>query len=104
MLKCEIIDTKAFVKAILDKTKLFRYECSDKNSDPSKKSREVLEIIDFEALILNQDPNLWLGYNAFNSILHNSLKKSFSKQVMLDKNLFDKIYEMAHFVNPIHYI
>ena len=42
MKEFKIIDTQEFVKAILDKTKLFRYECSDKNSDPSKKSREVL--------------------------------------------------------------
>lgn len=95
MKEIEIIDTKAFVKAILDKTKLFRYECSDKNSEPSKKSRDVIEILDHEALLLNQDPNLWLGYNAFNSILHNSLKKSFSQQEKLDKKLFDEIYEMA---------
>lgn len=39
MKEFKIIDTKEFVKAILDRTKLFRYECSDKNGDPSKKSR-----------------------------------------------------------------
>lgn len=72
----KIIDTKEFVKAILEKTKLFRYECSDKNSDPSKKSREVIEILNYEALLLNEETNLWLGYNAFNSVLHNVLKKS----------------------------
>ncbi len=91
----EIIDTKEFVRDILKKTKLFRYECSDKNDNPSKKSREVIEIINYEALLLNEVPNLWLGYNAFNSILHNTLKKSFSSQEKLDKKLFDEIYEMA---------
>ncbi len=91
----KIIDIKEFVKAILDKTKLFRYECSDKNENPSKKSREVLETLNYEALLLNEEPNLWLGYNAFNSILHSTLKKTFSQQEKWDKKLFNEIYEMA---------
>lgn len=91
----KIIDTKEFVKAILDKTKLFRYECSDKNEEPSKKSREVLETLNYEALLLNEEPNLWLGYNAFNSMLHNTLKKTFSQQEKWDKKLFNEIYEMV---------
>lgn len=95
MREFKIIDTKEFVKAILDKTKLFRYECSDKNSEPSKKSREVLEILNYEALLLNEEPNLWLGYNAFNAVLHHTLKKSFSQQEKLDKMLFNEIYDMA---------
>ena len=95
MKEFKIIDTQEFVKAVLDKTKLFRYECSDKNSDPSKKSREVIEILNYEALLLNEEPNLWLGYNAFNSVLHNVLKKSFGQQERLDKKLFDEVYAMA---------
>jgi hypothetical protein len=91
----EILDTKEFVRDILEKTKLFRYECSDKNDNPSKKSREVIEILNYEALLLNETPNLWIGYNAFNAILHGTLKKSFSSQEKLDKKLFDEIYEMA---------
>ncbi len=95
MKEVEIIDTKAFVKDILEETKLFRYECSDKNDNPSKKSREVLEKLSCEAIILNENPNLWLGYNAFNSVLHNTLKKSFSQQEKLDKVLFNAVYEMT---------
>ena len=95
MREFEIIDTKEFVREILDRTKLFRYECSDKNNDPSKKSREVLEILDNEALLLIEEPNLWIGYNAFNQMLHNTLKKSFSQQERLDKKLFDAVYEMV---------
>ncbi|MDG3581444.1 DUF932 domain-containing protein [Galbibacter pacificus] len=95
MREFEIINTKEFVKEILESTKLFRYECSDKNNDPSKKSREVLEILDNEALLLDEKPNLWIGYNAFNQMLHNTLKKSFSQQERLDKKLFDAVYEMA---------
>ena len=95
MREFEIINTKEFVKEIVESTKLFRYECSDKNNDPSKKSREVLEILDNEALLLDEKPNLWIGYNAFNQMLHNTLKKSFSQQERLDKKLFDVVYEMA---------
>ena len=95
MKEFKIIDTQDFVKAILDKTKLFKYECSDKNSEPSKKSREVIETLNYEALLLNEEPNLWLGYNAFNAVLHNRLKKSFGQQERLDKKLFDEVYEMA---------
>jgi hypothetical protein len=91
----EIIDTEVFVKSILEKTKLFKYECSDKNDNPSKKSREVIEILNYEALTLNENPNLWLGYNAFNSVLHNTLKKPFSQQEKLDKLLFNEIYAMT---------
>ena len=91
----EILDTKTFVRDILEKTKLFRYECSDTNEDPSKKSREVIEILSHEAILLNEKPNLWLGYNGFNSVLHNTLKKPFSAQEKLDKVLFNEIYAMA---------
>lgn len=80
MKEIEILDTKAFVRDILKRTELFRYECSDKNNNPSKKSREVIEILDNEAILLNEAPNLWLGYNAFNWVLHNTLKKTFSQQ------------------------
>lgn len=95
MKEVEILDTEKFVKEILERTKLFRYECSDKNDNPSKKSREVIEILNYEALLLNESPNLWLGYNAFNAMLHRTLKKSFSQQEKLDKKLFNEIYEMA---------
>ena len=91
----KIVDVKAFVKSILEKTKLFRYECSDTNGDPSKKSREVIEILNNEAIWLHQAPNLWLGYNAFNSVLHGTLKKTFSQQEKLDKLVFNEIYAMV---------
>ena len=95
MKSIEIIDTETFVKDILEMTRLFKYECSDKNDNPSKKSREVIEILDHEALILNESPNLWFGYNAFNAVLHNTMKKSFYQQEKLDKLLFETIYDMA---------
>ncbi|MEO1485702.1 MAG: DUF932 domain-containing protein [Bacteroidota bacterium] len=95
MQSVELLDTKKFVQEVLERTKLFKYECSDKNMDPSKKSREVLKILDNESLAMGTNPNLWLGYNAFNSVLHRNMKKSFSQQEKLDKLLFDEILEMA---------
>ncbi|MHA7941691.1 DUF932 domain-containing protein [Formosa sp. 3Alg 14/1] len=91
----KIIDTEAFVKSVLERDKLFRYECSDKNDNLSKKSREIIEVLYYEAMLLNEEPNLWLGYNAFNAVLHRTLKKSFSQQEKWDKTLFNTIYEMS---------
>jgi len=90
----ELIDTKAFVRDILEKTKLFQYECGDKNDSPSKRSREVLDMIAKEENNHNATPALWDGYNAFNWMLHNTLKKTFSQQERLDKVLFEEIYAM----------
>lgn len=95
MASVELIDAEKFVKKILDRTKLFRYECSDKNPSPSKKAIDVLEIIYNEPFGGYTSSNLWLGYNAFNWVLHNTLKKSFSQQEKLDKLLFDEIYAMV---------
>jgi len=95
MRSIEIIDIETFVRDLLERTKLFRYECSDINDSPSKKSRDVIEILNNESLLLNEMPNLWLGYNAFNAVLHNTLKKTFSAQEKLDKVLFNEIYAMV---------
>ena len=66
-----------------------------KTVSQQKKTREVLEILNYEALFLDEEPNLWIGYNAFNCVLLNVLKKSFSQQERLDKKLFDEVYAMA---------
>lgn len=95
MMSVELLDTKAFVREVLEQTKLFRYECSDKNDAPSKRAREVIDILDHEAVHLGTTPNLWLGYNAFNAVLHNSIKQSFSRQERLDKQLFHTVLQMA---------
>lgn len=95
MMTVELLDTKTFVKEVLGRTSLFRYECSDQNDAPSKRAREVIDILDHEADLLGSKPNLWLGYNAFNAVLHGSLKKTFSRQERLDKQLFETVYEMV---------
>lgn len=90
-----LIDTRAFVKEILKKTKLFRYESSDKNDNPSKKARELLDLIAIEGNDWYETPTLWDGYNAFNWMLHNTLKKTFSQQEKFDKIVFDEVYAMV---------
>ncbi len=90
-----LIDTRAFVKEILEKTKLFRYESSDKNDNPSKKARELLDLIAIEGNDWYETPTLWDGYNAFNWMLHNTLQKTFSQQEKLDKIVFDEVYAMV---------
>ncbi|MFS4418154.1 DUF932 domain-containing protein [Maribacter sp. 2307ULW6-5] len=95
MEEIQLIDTRAFVKDILARTKLFRYDCSDTNDDPSKKSRTLLDLIDGEVKDSNRKPTLWDGYNAFNWMLHNSLKKTFTQQEKLDKLIFDEVYAMV---------
>ena len=61
----ELIDNKAFVQGILEKTKLFRYECNDKNSELSKKSRELLELISKEGHDIQTPPTLWGRLHCF---------------------------------------
>ena len=48
----KIINTEKFVREILKKTQLFRYECSDTNPDPSKKAREVIKILNQESIFV----------------------------------------------------
>ena len=84
-----------FVKFTLGKTKLFKYEKSEKNPDPSKLSQSVIDKVYSEAIQLNVAPNYWLGYNAFNEVLHDELKKSFDTQKEADGRLFDVILQDA---------
>lgn len=92
MAEIQLLDTAEFVKDILEITNLFKYESSDKNPEPSKRARKVIEIIDNESLITATPPSLWSGYNAFNQVLHNELKKGFGQQRKLDMEIFESVY------------
>lgn len=89
-----ISDVQQFVNQVLEDTKLFRFDVSDKNPEPSKRSQRVMEIIHNEAQLLGEQPNMWLGYNAFNEVLANDLKKTFDQERSLDQRLFNTIYEL----------
>lgn len=95
MAEVEIIDNEKFVRNILESTKLFKYGRKNENDNPSNKAIEILEILYNEPFGGYSTSNLWLGYNAFNWVLHNTMKKTFSQQEKLDKLLFNEIYAMV---------
>ena len=92
----KIADPKEIVKRIADETKLFKFECSDKNAEPSLNARIILESIEHEQLQLKEDANMWMVYNAFNELLHTKLKKTFDQQEKLDKVIFEKALEFVN--------
>lgn len=91
-----ITDLSEFVKLTCQKTEIFKYEKSDKNPDASLNAQIVMDTITNEAALLGVQPNLWLGYNAFNEILHNKFEKSFEKSKTIDSNLFAQVLEFAN--------
>lgn len=90
-----ITDLRGFVKFVADKTKLFKYEASEKNTEPSLNARTIIETVQRESEQLGTVPNLWLGYNAFNELLHDKLKKTFDQQRKIDVSLFDTVLSMS---------
>jgi hypothetical protein len=92
----KIEDIREFVKNLADKTGMFKYEASDKNPEPSINSRLVIDIMEREMATLNSPANLWIGYNAFNEVLHGKMEKTFDKQKELDNALFEAVLSMAN--------
>jgi hypothetical protein len=84
-----ISDLRGFVKFVADKTGLFKFEKSDENPEPSLNAQTVIDTVRRESAILGDRPNMWLGYNAFNELLHGKLKKSFEAQKNVDRAVFD---------------
>lgn len=91
-----ISDVQKFIKDVCKDTAIFKYEKSDKNPEPSLNANIVADSIMAEAKFLDIEPNFWLGYNAFNEILHTKFAKSFEVQKTLDGKVFDSIYAMAN--------
>lgn len=92
----QIKDVTDFVRFTLGETNLFKYEASEKNPEkPSANAQFVIDKIYKESHQLGQLPNYWLGYNAFNQILHEKLKKPFEQQKRIDAELFDKVFDLA---------
>jgi hypothetical protein len=84
-----ISDLSDFVKVTAEHFKLFQFECSEKNPSPSLNARLVMDTIAQESRMLDSQPNLWQGYNAFNALLHGKLKKTFETQKNLDEKIFE---------------
>lgn len=91
MAEKQIVDVQDFVKDVCDKTKLFTFASSEKNPDPSLNARMVIETIAKESSLLGERANMWIGYNAFNELLHNKLKKTFEQQKQVDAKLMELI-------------
>lgn len=85
-----------YIRITSEKFNLFQYETSEKNPAPSHNARIVADSIRRESNLLGTNPNLWIGYNAFNELLHGKLKKTFTNQHTLDANIFDFSLEMAN--------
>jgi hypothetical protein len=92
----KIVNHSEIVKQIAEETKLFKFECSDKNPLPSLNARTVIETIEREQRYFKEDINLWHVYNAFNELLHDKLKKNFDQQEKIDKKIFDAVLELAN--------
>lgn len=89
----KIADPSEIVQHIAQQTKLFKFESSDKNPAPSLNARLVLETIENETLILKEDANMWMVYNAFNELLHGKIKKTFDQQKKIDKEIFNLVLD-----------
>ena len=84
-----------WVKMTCDDLKIFMYEASKENAEPSLNARIVIDTVNRESRQLQTGANAWILYNSFNEILHSKLKKSFQAQKALDGKLFDYMLELA---------
>ena len=84
-----------FVAKVCEETNIFKFAKSEKNPAPSLNAETVIAGIQAEANYLGVQPNAWLGYNAFNEILHDKFQKTFEVQKSFDSKIFNTIYEMA---------
>jgi hypothetical protein len=92
---CEVNDPKLFAKALCKRSGIFKYEASEKNPEPGANARLALNIAHAEADQLGVKLNAWHMYNAFNSVLHNKMSKTFSEQHRLDQGIFGASLELA---------
>ena len=90
-----IADLSDFVNIICKESGVFKFEKSDKNPAPSLLAQTVIDTIKDEAILLQTPPNLWLGYNAFNEVIHGKLKKGFDQQRRQDADIFNSIYSLS---------
>lgn len=84
-----------YVKLTCQELKLFTFQSSKENPEPSLNARKVIDIINRESKLLGTEPSMWHLYNAFNEVLHGKLKRSFRNQRVTDSKLFDFTYQLA---------
>lgn len=85
-----------YIETTAESFNLFKYASSEQNPAPSLNARIVAESIKRESNLLGTSPNLWIGYNAFNELLHGKLKKNFENQRRLDAEIFEYSLERAN--------
>jgi len=90
-----IENLKDYVRLTCADLGIFKFEKSEENEEASSNACLVMETITKECRSLDVKPSLWHGYNGFNSVLHNKLRKGFNASFDLDAKLFDYNYELA---------
>lgn len=91
MSETEIHDIPEIVKGIAEQSGLFKFEKSDLNPDPSLNAQLVMQVIEREQALLNEVPNKWLVYNAFNELIHGKLKMTFEAQRKADAKILQLV-------------
>lgn len=91
----KISDIEAFVQRVCESTKLFSFETTGKEPEMTAKAKQVVSIISREMSTLSVEPNMWLGYNAFNEIIHAGNVANFGKTNDKDSKVFETILRMA---------
>lgn len=86
----EVKDINEFIHTICDVTKVFKFEASEKNPDPSINARFVLDVVAREVDTLQMKPNAWIVYNAVNEWIYNNDRnqKHEVKRQQLDESVF----------------
>lgn len=97
-MKVHLIDEKQIFKWVEDlakEEKVFRFDISDENPNPSLNSKLVHDIVIRDAVATNSEPNAWLVYSAFNEFIHGKLQKNFVDQKKLDTNVFNNVSRLV---------
>lgn len=87
-----VIDPVMFTKDVCNSSKIISYTKNKRNDEVSDYANRVINTILSEASILNVEPSAWLGYNAFNEVLHNEMNFTFNVKQEKDAELFNKVY------------
>lgn len=88
------IDAEKFTKYVCEKSKLFSFEKNIRNTETSEYATRVINTIFSESKILGVEPSAWLGYNAFNEVLHSELNFNFNVKQEKDMSLFELVCNM----------
>lgn len=98
IMKVHFIDEKQIFQWIDDlatQEKVFRFDISDDNKNPSLNSKLVHDIVIRDANATDTEPNAWLLYSAFNEVIHGKMKKPFTDQKMLDTKVFNNVSQLV---------